>query len=201
MRRALVLSWILSVMGCVSSSPASAQTSPRAGQTTPHAGRTTGIDAQVRELLSGVEDAPAREELLALGPDALEALIRLHGDAQALPVQRLRAITCASWFDGDRAHGFLVGLARTPSLDPIQLRTTLRALAAREGAQAVPELVRHASHADVAVREAVLQSLAMLATDQAVSASDRASLRATLESLLGSERDAELVRAIRARLG
>ncbi len=193
MRSALVLALLLSVMGCVSSSPASAQ-APRAGA---HA-RTA--DARVRELLSGIESAPTREELLELGPDGLEALIRLHADSQALGALRLRAITCAGWFEGPRAHEFLVGLSRAPGQEPLHLRAALRALAAREGTQSVDELVRHARHTDVAVREAVLVSLATLATMDTVSAADRRAVRATLEDLLGRETDQELVTSVRARL-
>lgn len=193
MRIALVLAVVLSVSGWVSSPPASAQQTSRTTS-------ERGVDARVRALLSGIETAPTREELLALGPEGLEALIRLHADTQALGALRLRAITCAGWFDGPRAHAFLVELSRAPGQEPLHLRAALRALAAREGTQAVDELVRHAQHADVAVREAVLVSLATLATMESVSAADRRAVRSTLEDLLGRETDQELVTSVRARL-
>jgi len=193
MRNALVLALVLSVMGCVSSTPASAQDRPAARE-------RGSVDARVRALLSGIETAPTREELLALGPEGLEALIRLHADTQEIGALRLRAITCAGWFEGPRAHEFLVGLSRAPGQDALHLRAALRALAAREGTQAVEELVRHAGHADVAVREAVLASLATLSTMDTVSAADRRAVRTTLEGLLAHETDQELASSIRARL-
>lgn len=193
MRIALALAVLLSVLGCVSSSPASAQQAPAQRE-------TRAADARVRALLSGIESAPTREELLALGPEGLEALIRLHADSQEIGALRLRAITCAGWFEGARAHEFLVGLARAPGQEPLHLRAALRALAAREGTQAVDELVRHAGHADVAVREAVLASLATIATMESVRAADRRAVRSTLDGLLAREADQELAASIRARL-
>lgn len=192
MRRSLVLaSWLL-LAGCVSTAPAEAQEPPAA--------RRADVDREVRAMLSGIESPPSREDILALGPDGLEALIRLHADTQALGALRLRAITCASWFPDARAHAFLLSVAHDQHQEPLHLRAALRALADREGTQAVDELVRHAQHPDVAVREAVLASLATLATREDLSDADRRAVRSTLEDLLSRERDQELVRATRARL-
>jgi len=190
MMRAVLLGLALAV-GCVSATPTSAQSSRRAEQ--------DDVDARVRALLSGIESAPTRDELLALGDPGLDALFRLHADQSALGALRLRAITCASWFPGRRPHDFLVRLLRDAGTAPLQLRAAIRALAAREGAASVQEIVRHAQHADAAVREAVFLSLVTLRTGEGVSAAEQAEIGRTLEAWLAREPDAELVRSIRSR--
>ncbi|GAB4205997.1 MAG: hypothetical protein OHK0013_22260 [Sandaracinaceae bacterium] len=183
-RRAVPLALVLSLSGLAcASAPAAAQTTAPA---------SVSVEARLREVLAGFEDAPARQEILALGDEGLAALIRIHDDARTLGAIRLRAITCASWIPGERARSFLLRVLRAPGQDPMHLRTAIRAYAAREGASAVDEIVRHATHDDVAVREAVLLSLVSLRDGDAV---DR-----TLERLLAAERDAELVRSVRTRM-
>ncbi len=192
MSRSAAALFLILTAGCISSAaPASAQ-APRA--------QAGDVDARVRALLSGIESAPTRDELVALGERGLDALIRLHADTTAVGAMRLRAITCAGWFASARAHDFLLALLHRDSLDALHLRAAIRALAAREGALAVPEIVRHAQHADVAVREAVLLSLATLASAEGVSAGERAEIGSTLAALLARETDAELVRSIRGRV-
>jgi hypothetical protein len=183
-RHAVPLALVLSLSG-LACTPA-----PAAAQTT--APSPVSVEARLREVLAGVEDGPARQEILAFGDEGLAALIRIHDDARTLGAIRLRAITCASWVPGERARAFLLRVLRAPGQDPLHLRAAIRAYAAREGAASVDELVRHAAHEDVAVREAVLLSL--------VSLRDGGAIERTLEQLLATERDAELVRAMRARM-
>jgi hypothetical protein len=171
-------------LGCAVAHPpvASAQPAPT----------SVSVETRLRDVLSGFEDGPARQEILAFGDEGLSALIRIHDDAGTLGAVRLRAITCASWVPGERARAFLRRLLRAPGQEPLHLRAAIRAYAAREGAAGAREIARHGAHADVAVREAVLVSL--------VSIRDGGEVDRTLERLLAAERDAELVRAIRARM-
>jgi hypothetical protein len=182
--RGLVLALVLSVSGLACApTPAAAQgTAPT----------SLSVETRLREVLAGFEDGVARQEVLSFGDEGLAALIRIHDDARTPGAVRLRAITCASWISGDRARAFLLRVLRAPGQDPLHLRTAIRAYAAREGAASVNELVRHAAHSDVAVREAVLLSL--------VSLRDGGAIDRTLERLLAEERDEELVRAIRSRM-
>jgi len=196
MLRAALLLGVTLAVGCVSATPTSAQS----GAQSSRRAAQTDVDARVRTLLSGIETAPTRDEVLALGDAGLEALLRLHADPSAVGALRLRAITCISWFPGARPHDFLVGLLHDAQTEPLQLRAGIRALAARESAASVQEIVRHAQHADVAVREAVLLSLVTLRTAEGVSTAERTEIGRTLEALLALERDAELVRSIRSRL-
>lgn len=153
---------------------------------------SVSVETRLREVLAGFEDGPARQEILAFGDEGLSALVRIHDDAGTLGAVRLRAITCASWIPGERARAFLLRLLRASGQDPLHLRAAIRGYAAHEGAAAAPEIARHGAHADPAVREAVLLSL--------VSLRDGGDVDRTLERLLAAERDAELVRAIRARM-
>jgi uncharacterized membrane protein len=196
MARTAALLWFVLAVCCVGpATSASAQTAPHEPQP---------VEARVRALLSGIEDAPTREEVLALGEPGLDALLRIHGDARERGVIRLRAIACAGWFSGPRSRALLLRLLRQGTREVLELRAAIRAYVGqllREGpreAQAIEPLLRHAQHADPAVREAVLIGLVELHAQ--ASPRERAVLSPTLERLLATEPDAGLARAIRARL-
>ncbi len=173
-------------------------------QSRPASRGAQSIDARVRELLSGIEEAPTREELLALGQDALDTLVRIQRDPAEQGVLRLRAITCASWFPGTRSRGFLTELLGRRGLEPLQLRAAIRGLGAQLGREGLPDasslepILSHARHDDPVVREAVLVTLIELRAQAPATA--RASIEQTLERLLAAETDADLVRASRVRL-
>lgn len=167
--------------------------------------RTQSMDERVRALLSGIEDAPSRAEMLALGMPGFEALVRLEANAAEPGALRLRAITCAGWFHGERPRAYLRGLLASASLEPLRLRAAIRAYGANlestELASPAPVLepiTRHARHEDPAVREAVY--LTLVAVRAQAPASARAAITSSLEALLASEIDAELVQATRARM-
>ena len=166
--------------------------------------QTQSMDERVRALLSGIEDAPSRAEMLALGMPGFEALVRLEANAAEPGALRLRAITCAGWFHGERPRAYLRGLLASTS-EPLRLRAAIRAyganLEASELAAPAPLLepiTRHARHEDPAVREAVY--LTLVAVRAQAPASARAAITSSLETLLASETDAELVQATRARM-
>jgi Tat protein secretion system quality control protein TatD with DNase activity len=70
MARTAALLWFVLAVCCVGpATSASAQTAPHKPQP---------VEARVRALLSGIEDAPTREEVLALGEPGLDALLRIH---------------------------------------------------------------------------------------------------------------------------
>jgi hypothetical protein len=163
------------------------------------------MDERVRVLLSGIEDAPSRAEMLALGMPGFEALVRLEANAAEPGALRLRAITCAGWFHGERPRAYLRGLLASTSLEPLRLRAAIRAYAANLEATelASPEpllepITRHARHDDPAVREAVY--LTLIAVRAQAPERARATITATLEHLLANEADAELAQATRARM-
>jgi hypothetical protein len=162
------------------------------------------MDERVRALLSGIEDAPSRAEMLALGMPGFEALVRLEANAAEPGALRLRAITCAGWFHGERPRAYLRGLLASAT-EPLRLRAAIRAYGANlestELASPDPLLepiTRHARHEDPAVREAVY--LTLVAVRAQAPASARAAITSSLETLLASETDAELVQATRARM-
>lgn len=166
--------------------------------------RTQSMDERVRVLLSGIEDAPSRAEMLALGMPGFEALVRLEANASEPGALRLRAITCAGWFHGERPRAYLRGLLASAT-EPLRLRAAIRAYGANlEAAElASPEpllepITRHARHDDPAVREAVY--LTLIAVRAQAPERARATITSTLEHLLASEADAELVQATRARM-
>jgi hypothetical protein len=166
--------------------------------------RTQSMDERVRALLSGIEDAPSRAEMLALGMPGFEALVRLEANAAEPGALRLRAITCAGWFHGERPRAYLRGLLASAT-EPLRLRAAIRAYGANlestELASPDPLLepiTRHARHEDPAVREAVY--LTLVAVRAQAPASARAAITSSLETLLASETDAELVQATRARM-
>lgn len=182
-------------VGCTAPATVQAQTRGEGAQ------QAQGLEAQVRALLSGIEDAPRPEELTTLGEPGLEVLVRLASDARELGVVRLRAITAVGWFRTPRAQAYLESILAERGRDPLQLRAALRAYGAQRGADvseaSLAPVTRHAQHPDVVVREAVL--LTVVAARAQAPQGARASLERLLERLLLAEPDADLVRAIRAR--
>ena len=159
---------------------------------------TLSMEAHLRAQLSAVEDGPLESEIRALGTEAAAALIAIASDDTALPVMRLRAITCLGWTSGSQPETYLRTLLRTEQ-EPMRLRAAIRAYGGLEGARAVSVIAAHGEHSDVAVREAVYLSLiAMLHSTQTATPAQQSQVRSALDRLLAREPDAQLAQRARS---
>lgn len=155
------------------------------------------IEARLRQDLSGIEDVPLEAEIRALGQDATAALIVIADDPNALRFLRLRAITCLSWADGNRASTYLRDVLRVEE-EPMRLRAAIRAYSTREGARAMGAIAAHGQHADGVVREAVYTALLSIQSAANTNAAQRTQVQRTIDRLLASETDRDLAQRIRS---
>lgn len=147
--------------------------------------------AQVRELLSGIEDVPSAEDWRRVGDGALPHLIALYTDASEPPYVRLRAVGATAAFPSPAVRTFLEAVAGAEDQSDLFIAEALAALGRAFGEDAVPAIDDYLSHAEPVVREAAARQLGRIGNAPArralqarLRAEDVAHVRATIERAL-----------------
>lgn len=132
--------------------------------------------AQVRELLSGIEDTPSDTDWHRIGERVLPILMELANDANEPPFIRWRAVGATAAFPRPAVRTFLVALGRVDGQDDLMLAQVVNALGRGFGDGALQELDRYLRHREPVVREAAARQLGRLQSQRAQTAL-RAQLR------------------------
>jgi HEAT repeat protein len=132
--------------------------------------------AQVRAMLSGVEDVPTDEAWRRLGEGALGVLIELYADPDEAPYVRLRAVGASGAFARPAARTFLLAVARAEGQADLFVREAVLSLGRAFGASALDELTPFLAHREPVVREATARALGRVGGPRAAGA-----LRARLQ--------------------
>jgi len=115
----------------------------------------------VLDVLSGIEQPPTQEVLLALGDSVTEELLEIALDSSVPVTRRGRAITALAFFPTDPVRAFLESqLAEGES--PLFRRKAAGALAAGWGVAALPLLQGALEDSDAQLRIATVGALAQI---------------------------------------
>lgn len=139
--------------------------------------------AQVRQLLSGIEDTPSAEDWRRIGDGALPILIALYQDVDEPAYVRLRAVGATAAFPRRAVRTFLLGVARLEGQGDLYVREALFALARGFGRDAVQEVASFLAHDEPTVREGAALALGRIG-GRAAEAALRARLRVERDRLV-----------------
>ena len=131
--------------------------------------------AQVRELLSGIEDVPSDADWQRIGERVIPILMELANDANEPPYVRMRAVSATAAFPRPAVRTFLVALGRAEGQGDLMIAQVVSALGRAFGDRALQELDGYLHHEEAVVREAAARQLGRLQSDRA-----RTALRAQL---------------------
>lgn len=118
--------------------------------------------AQVRQMLSGVEETPSVQDWQRIGDGALPILIALSQDADEPPYVRLRAVGATAAFPRPAVRTFLLGVARVEDQPDLWIREAVFALARAFGRDAAQEVAGFLDHEEASVREGAALALARI---------------------------------------
>jgi hypothetical protein len=147
--------------------------------------------AQVRQMLSGIEDTPSAQDWQRVGEGALPILIELYQDVDEPAYVRLRAVGATAAFPRRAVRTFLLGVARLEGQGDLYVREAVFALARGFGRDAVQDVASFLDHDDATVREGAAMALGRIG--------GRAAERA-LRARLPVERDRVVREAIQRAL-
>ncbi|HEY8426763.1 MAG TPA: HEAT repeat domain-containing protein [Sandaracinaceae bacterium] len=147
--------------------------------------------AEVRAMLSGIEDVPTDADFRRLGDAVLPILIELYADPNEAPFVRLRAVGAAGAFPREATRTFLLAVANAEGQSDLFVREAVLALARAFGPRAASDLRRFLSHPQPIVRESAARALGRVGTREAADA---------LRARLPVERDAVVREAIQAAI-
>ena len=115
--------------------------------------QATPTRAQVRQMLSGIEDVPSARDWQRLGPDVLPVLMALYQDADEPNYVRLRAVGATAAFDRPAVRTFLLAVATVEGQRDLFVREAVLGLGRAFGAAAVRDVAPFLDHAEPIVRE------------------------------------------------
>ena len=114
---------------------------------------------RVREMLSGIEDAPTDADWRRLGDGVLPVLIDLGDDTSQPPYVRLRAVGATGAFPRAAVRTFLLAVARVEGQSDLLVREAVVTLARAFGGAAIEDLAPFLGHDEAVVRDAAARSL------------------------------------------
>lgn len=135
----------------------------------------TPTRAQVRELLSGIEDVPTEADWRRIGDGVLRHLMDLANDTREPPFVRLRAVGATAAFPRPAVRTFLLAMGRAGGQSDLMIAEVVNALGRAFGDGALRELGDYLRHEEPVVREAAARQLGRLESERA-----RAALRTQL---------------------
>jgi|GEM_PF-6962024 len=128
------------------------------------------LKQQVLTMLSGIEKFPSEQEWKKLPKDGIEVLKVIVLDEKQWPSRRTRAILALSYFKSDDIKNFLISiLSIEDQIAPMLKRKAVRALAKTYGEKSVSSIAVLLKEKDYFIREAVVNSLVLIGSNQAFS--------------------------------
>jgi len=123
---------------------------------------------RVRQMLSGYETIPGRAQWRAMGSDTLRVLVALYSDPSEPAYVRLRSVSVAAHYPIPATRTFLRAVLAAPQQSDLFLRQALLAMARAFGASAKDDVAPFLTHPEPVAREAAVQALDEIGTDDAL---------------------------------
>jgi HEAT repeat protein len=121
------------------------------------------LEAQVDELLEGIEATAKPADWQKLPPEAAAVLSTIARDPKALPTKRARAATALAYFTtAPSSETTLAELVDSDTTEISVRRSAARAYAAGFKEKALPHLQPLASHKNARLREEAVKALAVI---------------------------------------
>lgn len=146
---------------------------------------------RVNSLLAGIEFEPTAEQFKALGPEASKVLHAVAQDAERTPVERGRAVVALVHFEDASSRDVLTKLLDASATPRHLKRKIIWALGRIGDSKTVEHLKPFLANKDYATREATIDSLGRMGSEQA---------REALRSHVDRESSEHLKKKVKAAL-